>query len=115
MDAQLKKGLLDVCVLVALQERDSYGYQIIKDVNPIVEISESTLYPILKRLEAGGLVTTYSMEHNSRLRKYYHLTDRGRQRIGEFLVEWQDVMRAYRYIAASQEGGATPLRKDETP
>ncbi len=115
MDAQLKKGLLDVCVLVALQERDSYGYQIIKDVNPIVEISESTLYPILKRLEAGGFVTTYSMEHNSRLRKYYHLTDRGRQRIGEFLVEWQDVMRAYRYIAASQEGGATPLRKDETP
>ena len=115
MDAQLKKGLLDVCVLVALQERDSYGYQIIKDVNPIVEISESTLYPILKRLEAGGFVTTYSMEHNSRLRKYYHLTDRGRQRIGEFLVEWQDVMRAYRYIAASQEGGATPLSKDETP
>ena len=115
MDAQLKKGLLDVCVLVALQERDSYGYQIIKDVNPIVEISESTLYPILKRLEAGGFVTTYSMEHNSRLRKYYHLTDRGRQRIGEFLVEWQDVMRAYRYIAASQEGGATPLRKDESP
>ena len=115
MDAQLKKGLLDVCVLVALQERDSYGYQIIKDVNPIVEISESTLYPILKRLEAGGFVTTYSMEHNSRLRKYYHLTDRGRQRIGEFLVEWQDVMRAYRYIAASKEGGATPLRKDETP
>ena len=115
MDAQLKKGLLDVCVLVALQERDSYGYQIIKDVNPIVEISESTLYPIIKRLEAGGFVTTYSMEHNSRLRKYYHLTDRGRERIGEFLVEWQDVMRAYRYIAASQEGGATPLRKDETP
>ena len=114
MDAQLKKGLLDVCVLVALKERDSYGYQIIKDVSPIVEISESTLYPILKRLEAGGFVTTYSMEHNSR-RKYYRLTDQGRQRIRDFLVEWQDVMRAYRYIAASQEGGATPLRKDETP
>ena len=115
MDAQLKKGLLDVCVLVALKERDSYGYQIIKDVSPIVEISESTLYPILKRLEAGGFVTTYSMEHNSRLRKYYRLADQGRQRIRDFLVEWQDVMRAYRYIAASQEGGATPLRKDETP
>ena len=115
MDAQLKKGLLDVCVLVALQERDSYGYQIIKDVSPIVEISESTLSPLRKRLAAGGFVTTYSMEHNSRLRKYYRLTDQGRQRIRDFLVEWQDVMRAYRYIAASQEGGATPLRKDETP
>ena len=106
MDAQLKKGLLEVCVLVALQSSDSYGYQIIKDVSPIVEISESTLYPILKRLEAGGMVTTYSMEHNSRLRKYYRLTQKGRQRIREFLAEWEDVMKAYRYIAASQEEGA---------
>ena len=106
MDAQLKKGLLEVCVLVALQSSDSYGYQIIKDVSPIVEISESTLYPILKRLEAGGMVTTYSMEHNSRLRTYYRLTQKGRQRIREFLVEWEDVMKAYRYIAASQEEGA---------
>ena len=112
---ELSKGSSALLVLSVLADADRYGYQIIKDVNPIVEISESTLYPILKRLEAGGFVTTYSMEHNSRLRKYYHLTDRGRERIGEFLVEWQDVMRAYRYIAASQEGGATPLRKDETP
>ena len=113
MDAQLKKGILDVCVLVALKERDSYGYQIIKDVSPIVEISESTLYPILKRLEAGGFVTTYSMEHNSRLRKYYRLTDQGRQRIQDFLVEWEDVMRAYRYIADSQrQGPAKDLERE---
>ena len=115
MDAQLKKGILDVCVLVALKERDSYGYQIIKDVSPIVEISESTLYPILKRLEAGGFVTTYSMEHNSRLRKYYRLTGQGRQRIQDFLVEWEDVMRAYRYIADSQrQGPAKDLEREGT-
>ena len=115
MDAQLKKGILDVCVLVALKERDSYGYQIIKDVAPIVEISESTLSPILKRLEAGGFVTTYSMEHNSRLRKYYRLTDQGRQRIQDFLVEWEDVMRAYRYIADSQrQGPAKDLEREGT-
>ena len=115
MDAQLKKGLLEVCVLVALQSSDSYGYQIIKDVSPIVEISESTLYPILKRLEAGGFVTTYSMEHNSRLRKYYRLTDQGRQRIRDFLVEWEDVMRAYRYIADSQRQGlAKDLEREGT-
>lgn len=115
MDAQLKKGLLEVCVLVALQAKDSYGYQIIKDVSPIVEISESTLYPILKRLETGGMVTTYSMEHNSRLRKYYRLTPAGRQRIRDFLVEWEDVMKAYRYIAASQENGSANKngRKEE--
>ena len=80
-----------------------------------LDVYKRQLYPILKRLEAGGFVTTYSMEHNSRLRKYYRLTDQGRQRIRDFLVEWQDVMRAYRYIAASHAGGATPLRKDETP
>ena len=94
MDAQLKKGIVEVCVLVALQERDSYGYQIIKDVSPIVEIS-------------------YSMEHNSRLRKYYRLTEVGRQRIRDFLVEWQDVMRAYRYIAGSQtQGPAQNLERE---
>ncbi len=116
MDAQLKKGLLEVCVLTALRSQDSYGYQIIKDVSPIVEISESTLYPILKRLEAAGFVTTYSMEHNSRLRKYYRLTPTGQQRIRDFLVEWQDVMRAYRYIVAQETGEISETgRKDETP
>ena len=115
MDIQLKKGFLEYCVLGALYQTDSYGYQIIKDVSPIVEISESTLYPILKRLEAGGFVTTYSMEHNSRLRKYYRLTDQGRQRIRDFLVEWQDVMRAYRYIADSQrQGPAKDLEREGT-
>ena len=113
MDIQLKRGMLDVCVLAAIKDDDSYGYQIITDVSPIVESSESTLYPILKRLEAGGMVTTYSMEHNSRLRKYYRLTEVGRQRIRDFLVEWQDVMRAYRYIAGSQtQGPAQNLERE---
>ena len=99
MDAQLKKGIVEVCVLVALQERDSYGYQIIKDVSPIVEISESTLYPILKRLEAGGCVTTYSMEHNSRLRKYYRITEAGLERIDEFVAERETVEALYDFVA----------------
>lgn len=110
MDAQLKKGLIEICVLVVLEQQDSYGYQIIKDVSEYAELSESTLYPILKRLEAGGCVTTYSIEHNSRLRKYYHITDRGKSRIKEFLVEWQDVQRVYEFIADSiskeKDGGA---------
>jgi PadR family transcriptional regulator PadR len=98
MDAQLKKGIVEVCVLVALQERDSYGYQIIKDVSPIVEISESTLYPILKRLEAGGCVTTYSMEHNSRLRKFYHLTKQGRQQLAAAVEDWKELESMYEFI-----------------
>lgn len=101
MDTQLKKGLIEVCVLVALKQQDSYGYQIIKDVSQYAKLSESTLYPILKRLESSGYITAYSREHNSRLRKYYHLTDGGKQRIREFLVDWQDVMRVYHYIENS--------------
>ncbi len=103
MDAQLKKGLIEICVLVSLKPQDSYGYQIIKDISPYTQLSESTLYPILKRLEAAGHVTTYSIAHNGRLRKYYHLTPKGQEKIREFLVEWQDVMRVYRFIAGQSE------------
>ena len=101
MDVQLKRGLLEICVLAAMQHEDTYGYKLIKDVSPYIEISESTLYPILKRLEAAKCVTVYAMEHNGRLRKYYRITDAGRRRIEEFLLEWQDVMRIYAFI----EGG----------
>lgn len=98
MDIQLKKGLLEFCVLSALQKSDSYGYQIIKDISICIEISESTLYPILKRLEANKYVETYSVEHNSRLRKYYKITDTGKERIKEFLDDWQEVMKIYYFI-----------------
>jgi PadR family transcriptional regulator PadR len=98
MDIQLKRGLLEVCVLTVLDREDSYGYQIIKDVSPYIEISESTLYPILKRLEAGQYVSVYSIEHNSRLRKYYKISDAGRQRIKDFIDEWKEVMVVYEFI-----------------
>ena len=85
-------------MLAALARQDSYGYRIIKELSPCIEISESTLYPILKRLQSGQCLTEYSQEHNGRLRKIYHLTDNGRQRIAAFLSEWQDVMEVYRFI-----------------
>ena len=98
MDVQLKRGLLEVCVLAAIKKEDTYGYRIIKDISPHVSISESTLYPILKRLETAGMIREYTVEHNSRLRKYYSITDVGERRILEFLGEWSDVMRAYEFI-----------------
>ena len=98
MDIQLKRGILEVCVLSALLSADSYGYQIIKDVSPYLTISESTLYPILRRLESAGCLTTYSLEHSSRLRKYYSITPQGVARIQEFLKEWKSVMELYSYI-----------------
>ncbi len=92
MDIQIKRGLLDVCVLAAIKNKDSYGYQIIKDMSPHVEISESTLYPILRRLESSNYLTVYSVEHNGRLRKYYSITDLGRQRIEDFKEEKKEIL-----------------------
>ena len=98
MDIQLKRGLLDVCVLAAIKDEDSYGYQIIKDVKPYVKISESTLYPILRRLEAAELLTVRTAEHNGRLRKYYHITPLGLARIEDFKAEWREIMSIYKFV-----------------
>lgn len=104
MDIQLKRGLLDVCVLAAIKNEDSYGYQIIKDVKPYVELSESTLYTILKRLEAAGMLTVRSAEHGGRLRKYYHITDAGLTRIEDFKTEWREVMSIYQFVTKEDAG-----------
>ena len=103
MDVQLKRGFLEICVLAALQKEDSYGYKIIKDIFPYVEVSESTLYPILKRLESGNFLTVHTVEHNSRLRKYYRITTEGRNRIWEFLQEWKEIMNMYYFIKGGKE------------
>ena len=98
MDIQLKRGLLDVCVLSAIKNEDSYGYKIIKDVSPYIVLSESTLYTILKRLEVAKMLTVKTVEHDGRLRKYYHITKSGLRRIEDFKTEWKEVMSIYRFI-----------------
>lgn len=103
MDTQLKRGLLDVCVLSAIKDEDSYGYKIIKDLKPYVVLSESTLYTILKRLEVAGLLTVRTAEHGGRLRKYYHITPRGLNRIEAFKEEWKELLSIYRFIMKDGE------------
>ncbi len=98
MDIQLKRGLLDVCVLAAIKNEDSYGYKIIKDLKPYIELSESTLYTILKRLESADMLTVRTAEHDGRLRKYYHITDAGLRRIENFKAEWREVALIYRFV-----------------
>lgn len=102
MDVQLKKGLLEACVLRVLTEGDSYGYRLIKDISPYIEISESTLYPILRRLEGAQCLNVYSVEHEGRLRKYYRITDEGRERIRHFREEFKEVMAVYSFIEGGQ-------------
>ena len=98
MDAQLKRGFLDVCVLASINRQDSYGYQIVKDVPSSLHLTESTLYPLLKRLESAGLLTVYAIEHNGRLRKYYRITPDGVTYLDEFLKDWDDVLDVYEYV-----------------
>ena len=99
MDIQLKRGMLDICVLAAIKKaKESYGYQIIKDVKPYVALSESTLYPILRRLESAQLLTVRSSEHNGRLRKYYGLTPLGLKKIEDFKMEWEEMISIYMFI-----------------
>ena len=103
MDIQLKRGLLDVCVLAAIKNEDSYGYKIIKDMSPYIEMSESTLYTILKRLELAGMLTVRTSEHGGRLRKYYSITRAGLGRIEDFREEWREVMMIYRFVTKEDE------------
>lgn len=98
MDIQMKKGLLEACVLASLKGGESYGYQIVKDVSKYIEVSESTLYPILKRLESGGCLATYTKEYNGRLRRYYKITQSGCEKISEFVRDWDEIARVYEYI-----------------
>ena len=103
MDIQMKRGLLDVCVLAAIQKEESYGYQIIKDIKPYMDISESTLYPILRRLEAANLLTVRSAPHNGRLRKYYRITALGLRRIEDFKQEWKEILSIYQFVTRKED------------
>ena len=98
MDIQLKRGLLDVCVLAAIKNKESYGYKIIKDMKPYIELSESTLYTILKRLELAEMLTVRTVEHGGRLRKYYRITKKGLQRIEDFKSEWDEMRSIYQFV-----------------
>lgn len=98
MNIQLKKGLIEVCVLSSLRNEASYGYKIVSDVSNIIEISESTLYPILRRLETGGFLSTFTQDMNGRLRKYYQITPQGIERIEEFKEDWKEMEQVYQYI-----------------
>ena len=83
MNAQLRKGFLEFCVLASIVNKDSYGYQIIKDIN---------------WLETQQDVITYSVEHNGRLRKYYKITEQGKIHLEEFLENWKQIENIYHFI-----------------
>lgn len=114
MDVQRKKGILEVCVLAVLKKGPSYGYMIIRELEQCVEISESTLYPILKRLEQNGSLETYRKEYNGRMRKYYCLTKEGQHKIDQFLEEWDELQNMYRFVEVQNMQQAKVQDPEET-
>ncbi len=99
MKVQLKKGVLEIYVLMYLSDKESYGYEIISEINKYVDITESTLYPILRRLETAGELSTYNQLHNGRNRKYYQITNEGKNHIKDFIVEWNEITKTLKKIS----------------
>ncbi len=95
MKEQVKKGVLEIFVLAILMRSDSYGYKIVSDLIQYIDISESTLYPILRRLEKADELETYNVLFQGRNRKYYKITKTGKKHIDEFLLEWEDIRKIY--------------------
>ena len=87
---QLGAPLLDACVMAALVDGDAYGYVLTKKVQDVIDISESTLYPVLRRLQKDGLLTTYDVPDSGRNRRFYSLTDTGREKLDDYVSEWKE-------------------------
>ena len=103
MDSQIRKGLIDICVLATLATGDGYGYKIIKDLENIIEVSESTLYPVLKRLETSGQIKSYEVPHNGRLRKYFKILDPGREKLDRFEEDQKTLMKIYTFVQEAKK------------
>ena len=91
MNTQFKKGVLDMCVLAVLSKGDSYGYDLAEELSSKIQIADGTVYPLLRKLASTGEVTTYLKESTGGPpRKYYSLTDKGRQRLETDRQEWKE-------------------------
>lgn len=102
---QISSSLLDACVLAILQSGDTYGYELTQNVKAIIDISESTLYPVLRRLQKDKYLETYDMPYQGRNRRYYKLTDEGRKKFKEFKQEWKDYKARLDKVMGTKEKG----------
>lgn len=90
MAIQLGGSLLDACVLAVVRREDAYGYRLTQEIREALEISESTLYPVLRRLQKEGCLETYDESFQGRNRRYYRITEEGKERYESFMIEWAE-------------------------
>ncbi len=106
MDVQMKRGILDGLVLSILKKGDTYGYELTEQITQVLDIAEMTLYPILRRFEAQGYLTTYTVEYSGRLRKYYRITDEGGKRLDEITGELLELKKLIDRIVGKEDQDA---------
>ena len=102
MDAQIKRGIIELLVISLLTKKDYYGYILMEDVSEFLDVSDSALYPILRRLETDGCLQTYSQECNGRLRKYYKITEKGVQKLAIAKNDWKILKKIYNHILGGE-------------
>ena len=90
MNFQVGAALLDACVLAILSREDAYGYVLTQNVKEILNVSESTLYPVLRRLQKENYLTTYDVPYDGRNRRYYQITDTGKEKLSEYQSQWNE-------------------------
>lgn len=105
MNAQFKKGVLELCVLTLLKKKDTYGYELAERISSRIQIAEGTLYPLLRKLKGDGICDTYiSAESGGPPRKYYTLTEKGQKAETELRMEWTDFVDSVKQIMEDDNG-----------
>ena len=95
MNTQFRKGVLEICVLTLISRKDMYGYEIVQNISRVMEVNEGTIYPILRRLTKEGYFETYILESNEGpARKYYKITDDGKNNLEKLTKEWKEFVQA---------------------
>jgi PadR family transcriptional regulator, regulatory protein PadR len=114
MNAQFKKGVLELCVLATLDKKDCYGYEMVYEISKNISISEGTIYPLLKRLKKDGLLTSYLKEsQEGPSRKYYRITDLGKQKKEKLVAEWNNFSVGVNKLLYPKTADALEEFKDE--
>ena len=105
MAFKIESSLLDACALAILHRGDTYGYEITQEMKKSITVSESTLYPVLRRLQQEQLCMTYDQPYQGRNRRYYRITEKGEAQLRDYLKQWDDYRNAVQRLLDGPEAG----------
>ena len=115
MAFKIESSLLDACALAILHRGDTYGYEITQEMKKSITVSESTLYPVLRRLQQEHLCQTYDQPYQGRNRRYYRITEKGEEQLRDYMKQWNDYRNAIQRLLDGPEAdaGKTEEKKEK--